>query len=134
MQARASMNASWVSRVVMVLALTLAAPLFAATSSNEEVIAKLLEFREVLARDAIAKAIALDREGKSAGALGALTDLERIRPIDDIPISGLICVDSAVNGKTGNTRKQLALRGLLFGISQAIAHSGDGPTSPLNKP
>ena len=77
-------------------------------------------------REVIGKATALDRQGKAAEALAALAEVETIRPIEDIPISGLISVYSALNGKTGNTQKQLALRGFLFGINQAIAHSGDG--------
>lgn len=77
-------------------------------------------------REVIGKAAALDQQGKATEALAALAEIEAIRPIEDIPLSGLISVYSALNGKTGNTQKQLALRGLIFGINQSIAHSGDG--------
>lgn len=77
-------------------------------------------------REVIGKAIALDRQGKANEAFAALAEIEAIRPIEDIPLVDLIFVYSALNGKTGNAQKQLALRGLMFGIIQAIAHSGDG--------
>lgn len=77
-------------------------------------------------REVIAKVALLDQQGKPVEALAALAEVEAIRPIEEIPIPSLISVYSALNGKIGNTQKQAALRGLLFGINQAIAHSGDG--------
>jgi hypothetical protein len=77
-------------------------------------------------REVIGKAAVLDQQGKAAEALAALSEIEAIRPIEDIPLANLISVYSVLNGKTGNTQKQLALRGLIFGINQSIAHSGDG--------
>jgi hypothetical protein len=56
----------------------------------------------------------------------ALKEIETIRSIEDIPLPSLIGFYSFLNGKVGNISKQLELRGLLFGINQAIAHSGDG--------
>lgn len=77
-------------------------------------------------REVIGKVAALDQQGKATEALVALAEIESIRPIEDIPLSSFISVYSALNGKIGNKQKQLALRGLIFGINQAIAHSGDG--------
>jgi hypothetical protein len=81
-------------------------------------------------RDAIDKAIKaaaeLDTAGKPQEALARLRELDALRPIEEIPTPGLLGVYSALTGKTGDTRKQAELRGLLFGVLQAIAHSGDG--------
>lgn len=76
-------------------------------------------------RDALAKAAQLEGSGKTEDAMAALKQLETLRPIENIPIPNLIGAYSALNGKLGNTEKQRELRGLLFGINQAIAHSGD---------
>jgi hypothetical protein len=72
------------------------------------------------------KAVQLEEHGKHEQALSALREVETIRPIEDIPLPSLIGMYSALNGKVGNNEKQNELRGLLFGIHQAIAHSGDG--------
>jgi hypothetical protein len=79
-------------------------------------------------RDAMAKVAQLDTQGKTEEAMSALKEIEAIRPIENIPFPGLIGVYSALNGKLGNSKKQSELRGLLFGINQAIAHSGDALT------
>lgn len=77
-------------------------------------------------RDSMKKAAGLDMQGKTSEALEKLKEIESIRPIEEIPMPALISMYSALNGKAGNTQKQIELRGLLFGINQAIAHSGDG--------
>ena len=79
-------------------------------------------------RDTLAKVAQLDTQGKTEEAMSALKEIESIRPIESIPILGLIGVYSALNGKLGNDKKQNELRGFLFGINQAIAHSGDALT------
>lgn len=79
-------------------------------------------------RDALAKAAQLEGTGKTEDAMAALKQLETLRPIENIPIPNLIGAYSALNGKLGNTEKQRELRGFLFGINQAIAHSGDALT------
>ena len=73
-------------------------------------------------------AYALDARGQSAEALAKLKEVEAIRPIEDIPMTELVALYSLLNGKTGNNQKQRELRALLFGINQAIAHSGDALT------
>jgi hypothetical protein len=75
---------------------------------------------------ALDKAAKLDAGGMPIQALSGLREVETIRPIEDIPLASLIGMYSALNGKVGNNEKQNELRGLLFGIHQAIAHSGDG--------
>lgn len=79
-------------------------------------------------KEVLAKVARLDTQGKSEEAMSVLKDIESIRPIENIPIPSLIGVYSALNGKLGNTKKQGELRGFLFGINQAIAHSGDALT------
>lgn len=76
--------------------------------------------------DALKKASAAASGGNTAEALAQLKSVERLRPIEDIPTPDLISVYSALTGQTGDTAKQQQLRELLFGINQAIAHSGDG--------
>jgi hypothetical protein len=78
--------------------------------------------------DTMREAAELDRQGKPHEALTRLKSLESIRPVEDIPTTDLISVYSALHGKIGDTRKQQELRGLLFGINQAIAHSGNALT------
>ena len=99
-----------------------------AKQKRERFLSDTFAYLELVAksREVIGKAIALDRQGKESEALAALAEIEIIRPVEDIPLVDLISVYSVLNGKTGNTQKQLALRGLIFGIVQAIAHSGDG--------
>lgn len=79
-------------------------------------------------RDALAKVAQLEAQGKSEDAMSTLKEIESLRPIEHIPIPTLIGAYSALNGKLGNYEKQRKLRGLLFGINQAIAHSGDALT------
>ena len=64
-------------------------------------------------------------QGKSLVAVVALREIEVIRPIEDIPLPQLIARYSALQGNIGNNDKQNELCGLLFGITQMIAHSGD---------
>jgi hypothetical protein len=89
---------------------------------------KTIPYLELLdkIRTSIAKASQLDSQGKPELALAALKDIETIRPIEDTPLPGLVGTYSFLQGKTGNRDKQHALRGLLFGINQVMAHSGDG--------
>ena len=79
--------------------------------------------------DATKAASELDRQGRPAEAIQRLKALESIRPIEEIPTPHLIDVYGALHGRIGDLRKQAELRDLLFGINQAIAHSGDA-TSP----
>jgi len=37
-------------------------------------------------------------------------------------MTDLLSLYSAINGKLGNTRKQMELRTMIFGVNQAIAH------------
>jgi hypothetical protein len=60
-----------------------------------------------------------------AQAMAALREIETLRPIEDIPSPELLTMYSYLTGRTGNPAKQAALREKLFGIQQAIAHSGD---------
>jgi hypothetical protein len=60
-----------------------------------------------------------------AQAMAALREIETLRPIEDIPSPDLITMYSYLTGRTGDPVKQAALREKLFGIQQAIAHSGD---------
>lgn len=99
-----------------------------ATQKRERFLADSFAYLELVGkvREVIKKAAELDMQGKTTEALAALAEIEAIRPIEDIPTPGLIAVYSALNGKAGNVQKQIALRELLFGINQVIAHSGDG--------
>ena len=73
-------------------------------------------------------AIALEAQGRSADALAKLKEIEAMRPIEEIPMTQVVSLYSLLVGKTGNTEKQRELRALIFGINQAIAHSGDALT------
>ncbi|WP_332815338.1 DUF4919 domain-containing protein [Ramlibacter sp.] len=64
--------------------------------------------------------------GQPAQALAALRELEKRRPIEDIPTPKLLRMYSLLLGHTGDTARQIDTRGLIFGVQQAIAHSGDG--------
>lgn len=79
-------------------------------------------------RDALVKVAQLDPQGKVEEAMSALKEIESIRPVENIPIFDLVAAYSALHGKLGNNKKQNELRGFLFGINQAIAHSGDALT------
>ncbi len=68
----------------------------------------------------------LDMAGKTQESLAKLREIEKIRPIEEIPTPRLLGWYSYLMGKTGNTAKQMEMRGLIFGIQQDIAHSGDG--------
>lgn len=76
-------------------------------------------------KTSIRKATELDLQGTPEQALSALKEVEVLRPIEEVPLPRLISTYSFLNGKVGNNQKQDELRGLLFGINQAIAHSGD---------
>jgi hypothetical protein len=78
--------------------------------------------------DILKKSTELHKSGKLAEAVAALREIERIRPIEDIPTPRLLIWYSFLMGQTGNTEKQTEMRGLIFGVQQAIAHSGDGRT------
>lgn len=68
----------------------------------------------------------LDMQGKPREALEKLREIESLRPIEEIPTPRWLGWYSYLQGKVGNTAKQREMRGLIFGVQQAIAHSGDG--------
>lgn len=72
------------------------------------------------------EAMRLAQQGDFQGALSKFSDVEKIRPIQQIPIFGFISTYSFLLGKAGHADAQSAARLYLFGISQDIAHSGDG--------
>jgi hypothetical protein len=83
-----------------------------------------LKLRE-LVNAKIKEAATLDMQGKTQDALAALRQVEQLRPIEDIPTPRLLSVYSYLVGKAGDTQKQRELRTYIFGVQQAIAHSGD---------
>jgi hypothetical protein len=72
------------------------------------------------------QAMKLAQQGDFNGALARMREIEKVRPIRQIPIFGVVSIYSYLLGKTGNTGEQSEMRMLLFGIMQDIAHSGDG--------
>ncbi|HSV50797.1 MAG TPA: DUF4919 domain-containing protein [Burkholderiaceae bacterium] len=71
----------------------------------------------------------LHKNGKLHEALAVLGEVERIRPIEEVPTPRWLIWYSYLMGRTGNVQKQSELRGLIFGVQQVIAHSGDGRTA-----
>jgi tetratricopeptide (TPR) repeat protein len=71
-------------------------------------------------------AMQLAQQGDYKGALAKLHEVDRIRPIQDIPIFAVISNYSFLLGKSGDVDGQANARLFLFGITQDIAHSGDG--------
>lgn len=67
-----------------------------------------------------------DKQGKPQEALATLREVEKTRPIAEIPTPHLLAWYSYLLGKNGQTVMQQETRGLIFGVQQAIAHSGDG--------
>jgi Domain of unknown function (DUF4919) len=59
-------------------------------------------------------------------AMAKLKTLEKYRVLGEIPTPELLSTYSFLAGKLGDTTKQTELRGLIFGVQQAIARSGDG--------
>lgn len=76
--------------------------------------------------EALARASQKMATRRPAEAIVELRSLERFRPIEEIPTPELIALYSAAFGQLGDTGRQQELRSQLFGINQAIAHSGDG--------
>ncbi|WP_459625197.1 hypothetical protein [Burkholderia sp. 3C] len=74
------------------------------------------------------QAMQLIQQGDATAALAKLREIEKIRPLCDIPIFSLMSVYSFLLGKSGDTQAQDEIRLYLFGIEQDIAHSGDGLT------
>ncbi|WP_414447489.1 DUF4919 domain-containing protein [Burkholderia sp. 22PA0099] len=74
------------------------------------------------------QAMQLIQQGDATAALAKLREIEKIRPLRDIPIFSLMSVYSFLLGKSGDTQAQDEIRLYLFGIEQDIAHSGDGLT------
>lgn len=74
------------------------------------------------------QAMQMAAQGDVTGALAKIREVEKIRPIQDIPIFSLISNYSFLLGKAGDTQAQNAMRLYLFGITQDIANSGDGLT------
>ncbi|WP_423391956.1 DUF4919 domain-containing protein [Burkholderia sp. LMG 21824] len=72
------------------------------------------------------QAMQLAQQGNFSGALAKIREVEKVRPIHDIPIFSLISNYSYLLGKAGNADAQSKMRLYLFGITQDIAHSGDG--------
>jgi len=81
-----------------------------------------------LCRDSERDAAKLMQQGDFQSALSKLREVERIRPIKEIPIFDFFSVYSFLLGKTGDIDGQSNARLYLFGITQDIAHSGDGLT------
>ncbi|MGS0891166.1 DUF4919 domain-containing protein [Burkholderia stagnalis] len=79
-------------------------------------------------QDVQKQAMQLAQQGDATGALSKIREIETIRPIREIPIFALISNYSALLGKAGDTSAQADMRLYLFGITQDIAHSGDGLT------
>ncbi|MCA8095556.1 DUF4919 domain-containing protein [Burkholderia anthina] len=79
-----------------------------------------------LSRELGKQAMQLAQQGDYSGALAKIREVEKVRPIRDIPIFSLISNYSYLLGKAGNADAQSEMRLYLFGITQDIAHSGDG--------
>ena len=77
-------------------------------------------------RSSMKVAAELDGSGRTAQALAELKKIEAIRPLEDVPFVNLLGMYSYLSGKVGDVDRQRELRQLIFGINQAIAHSGDG--------
>ncbi|NML32995.1 hypothetical protein [Paraburkholderia antibiotica] len=74
------------------------------------------------------EAMRLQQQGDVAGALSKIREIEKIRPIQDVPIFDVISTYSFLLGKSGDIDAQSRMRLYLFGIAQDIAHSGNGLT------
>jgi hypothetical protein len=72
------------------------------------------------------EAMQLAQQGDIQGALAKIREVEKIRPIQQIPVFNLISNYSFLLGKSGDLDAQSNMRLFLFGITQDIAHSGDG--------
>jgi hypothetical protein len=74
------------------------------------------------------KSAALDLmvRGKLQEAIAKLKELEEFRSIEEIPTPELLSFYSSLQSRVGNQQKHKEIRGLLIGVNQAIAHSGDG--------
>lgn len=81
-----------------------------------------------LCNDTTREAMELAQRGDFNAALSKLGEVERIRPIREIPIFGFISTYSFLLGKVGNVDAQSSARLYLFGITQDIAHSGNALT------
>ncbi|MEY1589751.1 DUF4919 domain-containing protein [Burkholderia sp. Bmkn7] len=79
-----------------------------------------------LCRELGKQAMQLAQQGDYNGALSKIKEVEKVRKILDIPIFSIISNYSYLLGKTGHADAQSDLRLYLFGITQDIAHSGDG--------
>jgi hypothetical protein len=76
--------------------------------------------------DAYAQAMKLDRAGQPEEALRQLLEIEKIRPLAEIPTPQLWGFYGYLLGRTGRTAGQPEVDAMVFGIRQAVAHSGDG--------
>ncbi len=85
---------------------------------------ELIQLCQVSTREALR----LQQQGDFSGALAKIREIEKIRPIQEIPIFDLISAYSFLLGKAGDANAQSEMRLYLFGISQDIAHSGNGAT------
>jgi hypothetical protein len=73
----------------------------------------------------LTEATSLEEAGKPREALAKLREIEALRPIQDIPTPQLWKVYGRLAGKTGEDDQQREMNGLLFGVQQAMATSGD---------
>lgn len=79
-----------------------------------------------LCRELNKQAMQLAQQGDYKGGLSKIKEIEKVRSIRDIPIFSIISNYSYLLGKTGDAGAQSEMRLYLFGITQDIAHSGDG--------
>ncbi len=84
-----------------------------------------LELRDLMDK-LMKESIRLDMDGKPQEALAKLGEVGKLRAVEDIPSPRWLAWYSYLLGKTGNTPRQQEMRGLIFGVQQAMAHSGDG--------
>jgi hypothetical protein len=84
-------------------------------------------YLKLLASLAEKRSAALDLmvKGKLQEAIAKLEELEEFRPIKEIPTPELLSFYSSLQSRVGNQQKHKEIRGLLIGVNQAIAHSGD---------
>lgn len=72
------------------------------------------------------RATQLVQAGKHEEALAAMREITPLRAVEEIPTPRWLAMYSFLLGRTGDTAGQTRLRGQLFGVQQAIGHSGDG--------
>lgn len=73
----------------------------------------------------LTEATSLEKAGKPREAIAKLREIETLRHIQDIPTPRLWELYARLAGKVGAVDQQRELKGLLFGVQQVIATSGD---------